>query len=456
MVFRLTNFQAASNMTMSGGTLRSAPLRIRQPMHEFLPGLSQLKPPPMHRVEQRFDPDHIADVPAAVRDALAGDAGAAIPPGSKVAVAVGSRGIAALPVLVRTLCEALKQHGVEVFIVPAMGSHGGATAEGQVGILKHLGVTEAAMGVPIRSSMEVRPIGCVISTHGNTVELAMDAIAHDEADCVIPIVRVKPHTGFKGRVESGICKMLAIGLGKHVGCSRLHREGMEVFDHLIPAAGQLVLDTGKVPFALTVVENAYERIARVEAVPAVGAIEREAELLVLAKQHMAKLLLPRIDVLVVEEVGKNISGVGMDANVTGRGELGGPLKGFDGPEIVRIVVLSLTPETDGNAHGIGLADIITQATFDDIDRRKSWTNTLTAGSVGCGKMPIALPTEDQAVMAAASCVPGVSAEESRIVRIRNTLSLTDIAVSPALLDTVAATEGCEYVGPWDGTWRDTS
>ena len=423
-------------------------------MHEFLPGLSQLKPPPMHRVEQRFDTEHVADVAAAVRQALAHGPEEAIQPGTKVAVAVGSRGIADLPVLVRTLCDGLKQRGAEVFIVPSMGSHGGATADGQVGTLEHLGVTESSAGVPIRSSMEVRPIGRVTSTHGNTVELTMDAIAHDEADLIVPVARIKPHTGFKGRVESGISKMITIGLGKHVGCSRLHREGMEVFDHLIPTAGQVVLDTGKVAFALAVVENAYEQIARVEAVPAAGAIDREAELLLIAKARMARLLMPRIDVLVVDEVGKNISGVGMDANVTGRGELGGPLKDFDGPQIVRIVVLSLTPETDGNAHGIGLADIITQATFDQINRRMSWTNTLTAGSVGCGKLPIALPTEEAAIMAAASCVPGVPAEQARIVRIRNTLSLTDIAVSPSLIETVAATEGCDVAGPWDGTWHD--
>ncbi len=422
-------------------------------MHEFLPGLSKLSPPPMHRVEQRFDPQHLEHVPGAVRAALDGSAIESIQPGTKVAVAVGSRGIADIPVLVRALCDALKQRGADVFIVPAMGSHGGATAEGQVNILDHLGVNEASAGVPIRSSMEVRPIGRVTSTHDNDVEIYMDAVAHDDADVVVPVVRIKPHTGFKGKVESGICKMLTIGLGKHVGCSRLHREGMEVFDHLIPTAGQVVLDTGKIAFALAVVENAYEQIAAVEAVGPADAMEREAALLIMAKQQMARLLMPRIDVLVIEEVGKNISGVGMDANVTGRGELGGPLKGFDGPDIVRIVVLSLTGKTEGNAHGIGLADILTQKAFDQIDRRMSWTNTLTAGSLGCGKLPIALPTEEQAIMAAASCVPGVPAEAARIVRIRNTLCLTEIAVSASLLETVADTDGCEVAGSWDGTWH---
>jgi len=424
-------------------------------MHEFLPGLLSLTPPSMYRVEQRFDTQHIRNVPQAVKAAFADGKADMIRPGMTVAVAVGSRGIAEIPVLVRTLCDVLKQRGADVFIVPAMGSHGGATAEGQVNILHHLGVTEASCGVPIRSSMDVRGIGTVASTHGNTVELCMDAIAYDEADAVVPVVRIKPHTGFKGQVESGICKMLVIGLGKHVGCSRLHREGMEVFDHLIPAAGQVILDTGKVAFALAVVENAYEQVAQVEMIESARVVEREAELLVMAKQQMAKLLLPRIDVLVVEEVGKNISGIGMDANVTGRGELGGPLKGFDGPQIVRIVVLSLTEETEGNAHGIGLADILTQVAFDQVDRRMSWTNTLTAGSLGCGKLPIALPTESQAIMAAASCVPGVPAAEARVVRIRNTLCLTEIAVSSSLLESISATEGCEVIGPWDGVWRKT-
>ncbi len=423
-------------------------------MHEYLPGLSKLKPPPMHRVRQQFDTQHVPDVAAAVRDQLDQPAIAAtLETGRTAAVAVGSRGIANIQSIVGTLVEQLQARGLKVFIVPSMGSHGGATAEGQTKVLAHLGITERTMGVPIRSSMEVVEVGTTRSSHGNDVPVYMDKIACEQADLVVPVVRIKPHTGFKGPVESGICKMITIGLGKHVGCSLLHREGMGVFDDLIPKAGRIVLQTGKIGFALCLIENAYEQMARVEAVAPEGAVEREGELLVEAKRRIARLLMPRIDVLVVEEFGKNISGVGMDANVTGRGELGGALPGFDGPQIERIVVLGLTEETYANAHGIGLADVITQQAFDQINPQVTWTNTLTAGSLGCGRLPIALPTTDQAIMAAASCVFGVKTADARIVRIKNTLCLTEIAVRESLLDTIAQTSGCELVGPWDGRWQ---
>jgi hypothetical protein len=341
---------------------------------------------------------------------------------------------------------------VEVFIIPAMGSHGGATAEGQVDVLDHLGVTEASVGAPIRSSMNIVEIGFVTSSHGNRVPVCMDEVAYREADLVVPINRIKPHTGFKGSVESGICKMITIGLGKHVGCAVLHREGMNVFDQLIPEAGKMVLETGRIGFSLAIVENGYEQTAIIEAVAPAESMTREAALLKIAGERMAHFLMERIDVLVVEQFGKNISGVGMDANVTGRGELGGALPGYEGPNIKRIVVLGLTDQTYGNAHGIGMADVITEWVFKQIDQSVTWTNTLTAGSLGCGRIPIALPDERQAIMAAASCVFGVEATEARIVRIRNTLCLTEIAVSRSMLDAVEHTPGCEVIGEWDGTW----
>lgn len=423
-------------------------------MTAYLPGLDELQLPDMVRVRQTFDPQRIEDVAAAVHAQFDQPAVAdRLKPGMTIALGVGSRGIADIVDIVRASVEALKQRKVNVFIIPCMGSHGGATAEGQLNVLHHMGITEDSVGAPIRSSMEAVRIGQVTSTHGNTVELYMDAIAHAQADGVIPINRIKPHTGFKGDVESGICKMITIGLGKHVGCARLHREGMTVFDHLIPTAGKAVLDTGRVPLALAIVENGYEQPAVIEAVTGDQVIARERVLLDIAKDRMAKLLMSRIDVLVVEEVGKNISGVGMDANVTGRGELG-PMPGFKGPAISRIVVLDLSSKTYGNAHGIGNADIITQKLFDKIDTGNTWTNTLTAGSLGCGQLPVAMPDERQAIMAAAACVFGVSAAEAHIVRIKNTLCLTEIAVSQSMLDAVQQTDNCEVLGEWDNTWHE--
>lgn len=423
-------------------------------MHEFLPGLGSLKLPTMWRVRQEFDRTCLSNVRTVVQQQFERrDVQSALSPGSTVAVAVGSRGIADLPVVVKTLCDQLKSLDVKVFIIPSMGSHGGATALGQKKMLAQMGISEKSIGVPIRSSMEAVEVGRVRSSVGREIPIYMDKLAHDQADTVIPVVRVKPHTGFKGPVESGICKMLTIGMGKHVGCALLHRQGFKMFDQLIPDAAKVVLGTGKISFVLAIVENAYEQVAVLEAVMPAKAISREKELLVEAKKRLARLLLSEIDVLVVDRFGKNISGVGMDANVTGRGELGMALAGFEGPEISRIVVLALTSKTNGNAHGIGLADIVTEKVCDQINQRTTWTNTLTAGSLACGRIPIALPTEEQAIMAAASCVPGVQPEEAKIVRIHHTLALTEIAVSESLKQIVDQTDQCEVVGKWNGKWK---
>jgi hypothetical protein len=421
---------------------------------QYRPGLADVRLPDLHRVFVRFPRPTVGDVAAAVHAEMARrEIAKSLGDASAVAIAVGSRGIAGIDRIVRSLVEALADSGRRVLVVPAMGSHGGATAEGQREVLAHLGITEATVGAPIRSSMETVEIATVASPHGGRVPVYTDAIAWRDADVVIPVNRVKPHTGFRGPVESGLCKMLAIGLGKHDGAARLHREGYGAFDTLVLEVGKAVLATGRVPFGLAVVENAYEETAVVEAVPGADIVAREQALLEEARRLMPGLPVPRVDVLVVERFGKNISGVGMDPNVTGRGELGVALPGFRGPDIERIVVLSLTPETEGNAHGIGLADIITQEVFDAIDRRTTWTNTLTAGSLACGRIPIALPTEDLAVAAAADTVPGMQPEDARVVRIKDTLSLSEIAVSENLLDTAAVHPDCDPAGPWDRTWR---
>ena len=409
---------------------------------------------PWHRVIQRFARPRLHDLAGAVHTQLQRpDIAAGLDSLGTVAVAVGSRGIAHLADIVTALVAGLRSRGLEVFVVPAMGSHGGGTAAGQQGVLAHLGITERTVGAPIRSGMEVAEIGSVASPHGHDVPVFMDAMAWSGADAVIPVNRIKPHTGFRGPVESGLCKMLAIGLGNHTGARRLHGEGYGVFDRLILDAGRAIIATGHVAFGMAIVENAYGEVSVIEAVPADRIVESEQHLLEDARRLMPRLLMPEVDVLVVEEFGKDISGVGMDANVTGRGETGGALPKFDGPSIGRIVVLGLTEATGGNAHGIGLADLITQRAFDQIDRTATWVNSLTAGSLACGHIPIALPTEDQAISAATHALAGVAPEAARIVRIKNTLHLTEIAVSDTLLEICRATAGCEPAGPWDGTWE---
>jgi hypothetical protein len=425
-------------------------------MSDYHPGLSQVRVPDLHLVRQHFPTPEVADLAQAVRDALRGPGiDTILRPGLRVALAVGSRGITGLATIVATLVAELKQRGCVPLILPAMGSHGGATVEGQVEVLAGYGVTEAAMGAPIVASMETRVVGALRFAAGAyhtdpagglPVPMASDALA---CDAVIPVVRIKPHTGFRGAIESGICKMVSIGLGKHHGCARYHREGYERFAALIPAAAEVVLATGRIPFALAVVENAAERTAMVEAVPAARILAREPELLTLARSLMPRLLLPAIDVLVVERIGKDISGAGMDPNVTGRAE-SGDLPGFTGPAIRRIVVLDLSEGTHGNASGLGLADLTTERAVAAMDRRVTYTNVLTSGSLDVGKIPVSLPDDDAAIRAALSCLPGKLPADATMVRIRDTLTLGTIAVSGNLLADVARDPALSLLGPFTG------
>ena len=431
-------------------------------MSELLVGFGCLRLPEFTLVEQRFPASPALDLRAAVRAQLAAPAiSGRLRAGAHAVVAVGSRGIRELPMLVAALVDELKERSLTVSIVPAMGSHGGATAAGQAEVLARLGVDALSVGAQVESAMDTRVVAhlrydqagacylpCAPGADALPVHCDARALA---ADLVIPVVRIKPHTGFRGRYESGICKMLCIGLGKHQGCSLYHREGYPRFAALIPAAAAAVLALGKVAFALAVVEDAHERTAHLEAVAAEQVLAREPELLELARRLMPRLLLPRIDVLVVEEFGKDISGVGMDPNITGRGEAGRP-EGFAGPEIARIVGLSLTAATHGNATGLGLADVISARAYDAIDRQVTATNVLTSGSLAGGRTPLALASDEQAILAAASCVPGVSLDEVGIVRIRSTLQLSRIAVSHSLLAEVARQPGCAVIGPFTGSW----
>lgn len=418
-----------------------------------LPHLTGAVLPPLHRVHQRWPAHGLADVAAAVRSQLA------LPPiadrlqsGMRIAIAVGSRGIANLPVIVRTLVESLRERGCDPFIIPAMGSHGGATAEGQTAVLAKLGISAASAGCPVRSSMDTVRVGGLQwtgSTYADVgptqltdLELHADAIAMGDADAIVPVVRVKPHTGFRGSHESGICKMLCIGLGKHASCSRLHREGYGRFPLLIPAAGRAVLASGRIPFALAMIEDAADATAMIEAVPGEAILAREPALLERARALMPRLPFPEIDVLVIERIGKDISGTGMDPNITGRSELG-PVPGFTGPRIHRIVVLGLTTAAGGNASGIGLADVITESCFQAIDRSATAINVLTSGSLHGGRLPVAVVGDDQAILAAAACVPGRALADARIVRIHSTLHLSELQVSPNLLAQVDADPGLE-------------
>ncbi len=431
-------------------------------MSELLAGFGQLRCPDLTLVEQRFPAAPPLDIAAVVRAQLARpEISRRLRAGATAALAVGSRGIRDLRPLVAALVAELRARGLAVVIVPAMGSHGGATAAGQAAVLARLGIDGESVGAEVCSAMDTREVAHLRYDHAGDRYLpcppGMGALpVHVDsralaAELVIPVVRIKPHTGFRGRYESGICKMLSIGLGKHEGCSRFHREGYQRFAALIPAAAAAVLALGKVPFAMAVVEDAHECTAHLEAVAAEQVLEREPELLDLARQLMPRLLLPRIDVLVVEEFGKDISGVGMDPNITGRSE-GGRLAGFAGADIGRIVVLALTAATHGNATGLGMADVISERVLTAIDRQVTATNVLTSGSLAGGRTPLAMASDELAILAAACCIPGVRPEDVGMVRIRNTMQLARIAVSASLLGEVARQPGCVALGPFTGGW----
>lgn len=355
-----------------------------------------------------------------------------IRPGMRIAVGVGSRGIAHLSRIVKAVVDELKRAGAEPFLVPAMGSHGGATAGGQTELLAGYGITEEAMGAPVAASMDTVRLGSVL----DGVEVHFDRWTVEHADGIVAVARVKPHTDFKADIESGIVKMLGIGFGKHKGASFLHRFGMERFGELLPEVGRLILQRTPFLFGLAIVENAQHETAILEAVPGERLLSREAGLLAEAKRLMPRLWLDDIDVLVVDRIGKNISGSGMDPNVIGRS--GAHRRFGDGPAIGKIVVRGLTPETKGSAVGIGIADFTTFRVAEQIDFGVTYTNVMTAMDVTGGKLPVMLANDRDAVTAAVMTAGRRNPEQARIVRIRDTLSLTHIWLSEPMAAEAAA------------------
>jgi hypothetical protein len=348
-----------------------------------------------------------------------------VKPGMRIAIGVGSRGIENLDEIVRCTVRELQAAGAVPFIVPAMGSHGGGIAESQAAILAEYGVTEEKIGAPVKASMDTVHLGTVL----DDVEVYFDKTAYEQADAVIVIARIKPHTDFKGPVESGICKMLGIGLGKHKGASYLHQGGMGNFDVLLPTVGQFIAARTNFLFGIGIIENAYHETAIIELVPVETLVQREKELLVLAKQYMARLFFDEIDVLIIDEMGKNISGSGMDSNIVGRSACHPCLKFDQTPKINKIAVLGLTKETNGNASGIGIADFTTKRLVESIDFPVLYANAITAVEIGGGKLPIVLMNDREAIEVAIRTAGKRNLDYVRVCRIQNTLALDNIWIS---------------------------
>jgi len=387
----------------------------------------------MVEVQQKIESPKLDDYASSIKEELRRKKlGEKIKPGWRIAITAGSRGVANYAGILATVVEEVKKAGCEPFLVPSMGSHGGATPEGQLEVLRSLGITPETVGAPIRSSMEVDEVGRLSS--GAPVYVDRNAL---KAEGIIVVGRVKPHTDFKGEIESGLMKMIAIGLGKQKGAEMIHWHRSDGYHKVMPEAARLIMEKTPILLGLAVVENARHEIAVVKALEPEEIEEEEKKLLEEAKELMARIPFKEIDVLIVEEMGKNISGVGMDTNVIGRFWLPREMEPR-APEIRRVVVLDLTEETHGNAIGIGLADITTKRVVSQIDYDSTYVNCLTAGHIETAKIPPFLPNDRDAIATALRTCGPIDPERARVVRIRNTLDLERFWVSESLAETVAS------------------
>lgn len=401
--------------------------------------------PPMALIRQKFDDTRVDDIPGHLRRELEKPGTIdGLLPGQQVAVAVGSRGIQNLALIVRTTLDRIKEAGAVPFIVPCMGSHGGATAEGQIEILKQLGITESSMSVPIRASMDA----AVIDTLDNGLPVYADRYAM-EADAIIVINRIKPHTAFRGPYESGVMKMIAIGLGKQKGAEAIHQLGFKHMAVHMPAAARILMGKLPIVFGVAIVENAYDQTCRIEALPIERVEERESRLLEEAKERIPKLLFGQIDVLVIDWIGKNISGDGMDPNVTGRFPT--PYA-YGGPDVTKIVALDLTPESKGNAAGIGLSDFTTKRMVEKMNAEATYANGLTSTVCLPCNISTTLENDYYAIKAAVKTCNILDYNACRLVRIRDTLHLGEIHISAGMLDEARRHPDIEVLAE-PGEWR---
>jgi len=396
--------------------------------------------PSMMLIRQNFETPQVQDIPTEVDHQLKSlNLRDKVRPGETVAITVGSRGIANIATITKAICDCLKKLEAIPFIVPAMGSHGGGTVVGQTEILCSYGVTEESMGVEIRASMET----VVVDRTSQGIPVHFDRHAY-EADHVLVVGRVKPHTGFVGEIESGLHKMMLIGLGKHEGAILYHRAIQDYsFLVIIKSVADVVIKKCGILAGLAIVENAFDETGLLEAVSPENFFVREKELLKLAVQWMPKLPFPEIDLLIVDAIGKNISGTGMDTNVVGRKYNDKTATEKDNVRCKRIFARGLTEETHGNALGLGIAEFTTQRVVDGIDFHAMNVNALTGGHPSSASIPMTFPTDRDAVEAALGTVGMVAPKNARVIRIANTQNLETIQVSEPFFSEVNSRDDLE-------------
>ena len=393
--------------------------------------------PKMYRLRQHFSIEEVEDVFDEISKGFS-EHGDRIKPGAKIGIAVGSRGIYQLPNLVKAVVDEVKKREAMPYIIPAMGSHGGATSEGQQEYLKGYGITEETVGAPVLSNMEVEQLGIVepegMPVYFDTVALSMDGL--------VMLNRVKAHTDYHDITESGLLKQMAIGFGNHIGATAIHEYGIYGLAKLIPKAAEIIMEKASILIGVAVLENAEDTTAKIEVLPTERIADREKELIIEAKSLMPSLPFDTADVLVVQEMGKNISGVGIDSNITGRILVRGE-DDSDGPSIYRIVCLDLTEESHHNGLGVGLADVITRRLFKKLDLETTYANVITSGFLERGFIPIIQENDKLAILTALSCCNRkITMADAKVAFIRNTLDIKELLVSEALLSEI---EGKEYV-----------
>ncbi len=392
--------------------------------------------PRVFKLRQRFEASRIEDVVGELRTALGRKKVLSrIKKGERIAITVGSRGITNQPLLVKTLVEEVRKAGGDPFLIPAMGSHGGATAEGQRDMLLGMGFEESFIGAPIRATMEVVQIG----TSENGLPVCIDRFAH-EADSIIVINRIKPHVAFRGRFESGLVKMITIGLGKQRGADICHDLGFGKMVENLIAIARVTLREASILFGIGLLENAYHETCRIEVLETGEIEQKEPALQEESKRLTPKLPFDSLDVLIIDEIGKDISGTGFDTNVVGRYHT--PYAS-GGPDITRIAALDVTEKSHGNANGLGILDFTTRRAFDKFIFEQTYPNSLTSTVPTSVKIPMVLQNDRQAIQAAIKTCNILNKEEVRLARITNTLSLDEFEVSETLMEEVGSNKALE-------------
>lgn len=404
--------------------------------------LKEITIPPVYKIKQEFPSNPLTNIEESCHKQIESlGCLKALKPGARIAVAVGSRGVTNISRITASVVAALRQLEFAPYIVSAMASHGRASAEGQQELLAELGITEESVGCPVRASVDVIAIG----TLENGLPVYMDKVA-SQADGIVVINRIKTHTAFHGTYESGLVKMLAIGLGNHIGAKTCHQLGFGQMEKTIIACTKMKLEKCSILFGVAVIEDSCENVSMIEVIEGKQILVREPELLKMAKNNMPSIGIKDIDVLIVDRMGKEISGDGMDPNITGR--YATPYA-TGGPTVGKLAVLSVTEKSHGNVIGIGLADLCTRRLYDEIDFETTYINSLTATVTSVARLPMVLATDYDVIRASILTSNVLDFNTVRFVRIRDTLHLSEMLISESLRDEMASKANVTIVeGPF--------